>query len=112
MNDLKVSELHNPDQYCIIQLVCTSGIHNVANVTTAHTTVWQYSVMVVCVSGREVFIINSGVDVPLVGEKLNSSSEGQETNKTTNYHTSGLIPSANTHARTTYIHLARLNHLQ
>ena len=39
MNDPKVSELHNADQYCIIRLVCTSGIHNVANVTTAHTTV-------------------------------------------------------------------------
>ena len=70
-----MGELHNPDQHCIIRLVCTSGTHNVANVTTAHTTVWQYSVMVVCVSGREVFIINSGVDVPLVAEKLNSSSE-------------------------------------
>ena len=50
MNDLKVSELRNADQYCNIQLVCTSGIHNAANVTTAHTTVWQYGVMVVCVT--------------------------------------------------------------
>ena len=33
-----------------------------------------------------MFIINSGVDVSLVAEKLNSSSEGQETDTTTNYH--------------------------
>ena len=31
-----------------------------------------------CISGLEVFIINSGVDVSLVAQELNSSSEEQE----------------------------------
>ena len=38
--------------------------------------------MVVCASGREVFIISSGADVSLAAEKLNSSSEDQETDNT------------------------------
>ena len=36
------------------------------------------------ISGLEVFIINSGVDVSLVAEELNRSSEEQEYNTHTN----------------------------
>ena len=42
VNDLKVSGLHNPYQYCIIRLVYRSGIHNVNNST--HHCVAMYSV--------------------------------------------------------------------
>ena len=37
----------------------------------------------ICVSGLEVVLIGSGVDVLLGEEKLNSSSEDQETDNTT-----------------------------
>ena len=42
----------------------------------------QLSVYCSSISGLEVFIINSGVDVSLVAEELNSSSEEQEYNNT------------------------------
>ena len=36
MNDLKMSELHNPDQYCIIRLVCRYQVYSKFNNTTHH----------------------------------------------------------------------------
>ena len=52
---------------------------------TAHTII---AIVCVCVSGLEVFIVNSGVGVALIAEKLNSSSSGeQETDTAINTHT-------------------------
>ena len=48
--------------------------------TQQHTP--SVSVMHMCVSGLEVVLISSGVDVFLGAEKLNSSSEDQETDNT------------------------------
>ena len=58
--------------------VCTYTVCMQDGEWTSSTVCWS------CVSGLEVFVINSGVGVVLIAEKLNSSSGEQETDTAIN----------------------------
>ena len=93
---LPLVQIHTPDVY-ISGVLWTAGtgrgqtwpsLSNVPCTTSTHITSinvsggQQHRVCWSCVSGPEVVLISSGVDVFLSAEKLNSSSEDQETNNT------------------------------
>ena len=75
---------YNQDQYCIIlAMVCTLKSMFKLNETAYTRAIFLF----LCISGHEVFIVNSGVDAALVAEKLNGSSGEQETDTATNLYT-------------------------
>ena len=58
---------------------CSNAVETLVSEWTSSTVYWS------CISGLEVFIVSSGVDVALVAEKLNSSSGEDAIHKQMSY---------------------------